>query len=72
MIRYAKRMFRAYIAGTNGFPDSITGLKEAREYLEDALATHISGGSTVELGQLNGYALISSNDSVQVIRLTRT
>lgn len=43
-------MFRAYIAGTNGFPDAVTGVREAREYLEDALATHIEGGSTVEPG----------------------
>ena len=59
VIRYAKRMFRAYIAGKNGFPDAITGVRVAREYLEDALATHIRGGSTVEPGESNKLVSMS-------------
>ena len=53
VINYAKRSFRAYIAGTNGFPDALTGVEEARECLDDALAVHLEDGGSVEPGKLN-------------------
>ena len=65
-------MFRAYIAGKNGFPDAVTGVKEAREYLEDALAVHIKSGVTVEPGMSKRRVHTVSNVTTQVTRLTGT
>lgn len=48
VISHAKRTFRAYIAGQDGFPDAVQGVEEARECLEDALAVHLEEGGTVE------------------------
>ena len=53
VIGYAKQSFRAYIAGTNGFPDTLTGVKEARECLDEALAVHLEDGGIVEPGKPN-------------------
>ncbi|KAF9786188.1 hypothetical protein BJ322DRAFT_1020281 [Thelephora terrestris] len=50
VINYAKRSFRAYVAGENGFPDPLTGVEEARECLDDALAVHLEDGGVVEPG----------------------
>ena len=52
VICYAKQSFRAYVAGKNGFPDALTGVQEARECLEDALAVHLDDGGIVEPGQM--------------------
>ena len=62
VICYAKRTFRAYVAGKNGFPDAVTGVKEAREYLEEALAVHLESGATVEPGKLGRHAYTHSNN----------
>lgn len=72
IICYAKRMFRAYIAGTNGFPDAVTGVREAREYLEESLAIHIEGGGTVETGMSKRHVPTCRppDDHTQVTRLT--
>ena len=70
VIGYAKRSFRAYIAGKNGFPDAVTGVQEAREYLEEALAVHLENGSTVEPGKLSRRIDIPSNNYTQVLELT--
>ncbi|KAF9780419.1 hypothetical protein BJ322DRAFT_1220931 [Thelephora terrestris] len=51
VICYAKQSFRAYVAGKNGFPDALTGVQEARECLDDALAVHLDDGGVVEPGQ---------------------
>ena len=56
VIGYAKLSFRAYVAGTNGFPDSLSGVEEARECLDDALAVHLEGGGAVEPGKSNTNA----------------
>jgi hypothetical protein len=56
----------------NGFPDTVTGVKEAWEYLEEALAVHIEGGATVEPGMLKRHVCTNSNNYTQVTRLTGT
>ena len=53
VITYAKQSFRAYIAGQNGFPDPLDGVKEARECLDNALAAHLEDAGVVEPGKLN-------------------
>ena len=63
-------MFRAYIAGTNGFPDAVTGVREAREYLEDSLAVHVESGDTVEPGMPKSHVCTPSDDYTQVTRST--
>ena len=63
-------MFRAYIAGKNGFPDVVTGVRVARECLEHALASHLEGGATVEQGMLNRCVCIYPNNYLQVNKLT--
>ena len=62
VIGYAKRSFRAYIARTNGFPDALTGVEEARECLDDALAVHLEDGGIVEPGKLNVNVCAPSNN----------
>lgn len=64
VICYAKWMFRAYIAGKNGFPDTVTGVKETWEYLEEALAIHLKSGATVKSGELNICVCICSNNYI--------
>lgn len=45
-------LFRAYIAGQDGFLDAVKGVEEAQECLEDALAAHIQDrGGRVEPGK---------------------
>jgi hypothetical protein len=73
VICYAKQSFRSYIAGTDGFPDAITGVKEAREYLDDALAVHLEGGGIVEPGKLDVNMPTPPNlFNTQATRLTKT
>ena len=50
VITYAKRAFRAYVAGQCGFPDPVSSVHEARECLEDALEVHKEDRGTVEPG----------------------
>ena len=61
VIGYAKLSFRACIAGTNGFPDALSGVEEARECLSDALEVHLEGGGMVEPGKLNTYVCTQPN-----------
>jgi hypothetical protein len=63
-------MFRAYIAGKNGFPDAVTGVKVARGCIEDALAIHLRSGGTVEPGESNRCICISSNNYIPVVLTT--
>ena len=50
IISNAKRSFRAYIAGTCGFPDGANGVQEAREYLADAAEVYLEEGGTLGQG----------------------
>ena len=70
VICYAKQSFRAYIAGKNGFPDALTGVAEARECLDDALAVHLDDGGIVEPGKLNTNVHTSPNVATQTRQLT--
>ena len=60
VIGYVKRAFRAYVAGQCGFPDPVSGVKEARECLEDAVEVHSEEGGSVEPGKFK-LGRISSN-----------
>ena len=51
MIALAKLSFRAYLAGTCGFPDGVEGMQEAKECLEDAIEVHLDDGGTLEPGK---------------------
>jgi len=53
VITSAKKTFRAYIAGKNGFPNPSKAVEEARECLEDALEVHCEGGKSVEACKWN-------------------
>jgi len=48
VINNAKKTFRTYIAGKNGFPSPPEAVEEARKCLEDALAVHREEGKPVE------------------------
>lgn len=71
VIGYAKQSFRAYVAGQDGFPDPLNGVKEAQECLEDALAIHLEDMGAVEPGKLNVNVCTLSNLFVQAARSTR-
>lgn len=51
VISNAKKTYRVYLAGTNGFPDSPEAVQEACECLADALAVHREEGKTVEASE---------------------
>jgi hypothetical protein len=51
VISYAKLSFRSHVAGTDGFPDALTGVEQAKECLEDALAVHLEERGVVEPGK---------------------
>ena len=55
VITNAKRSYRAYLAGTNGFPNPSEAVGKARECLEDALEVHREEGRTVEAGMSNSH-----------------
>lgn len=71
VIAYAKQSFRAYVAGKDGFPDALTGVREARECLDDALAVHLEDGGVVEPGQLEVNIRALPNLFLQAITLTK-
>ena len=48
VINNAKKTFRVYLAGKNGFPNPAEAVKEAQECLEDALAVFREEGGAVE------------------------
>ena len=50
VITNAKCSFRAYVAGTCGFPDGANGLGEAKEHLEDAVQVYLEEGGMLERG----------------------
>ncbi|KAF9784420.1 hypothetical protein BJ322DRAFT_1109133 [Thelephora terrestris] len=50
VITNAKRAFRAYVAGTCGFPDGVEGMDEARECLQDAVEVYCDEGGSLEPG----------------------
>ena len=53
VINNAKKTFRVYLAGKNGFPDAPNAVEEAGECLEDALAVHYEEGKAVEESKHN-------------------
>ena len=56
VIANAKKTFRAYLAGTNGFPNPAEAVEEARECLEDALAVLHEEQRMVEASKWNHYS----------------
>ena len=44
VISHARKMFRAYIASQDAFPDAETGMEEVRRCLSSALHIHLEGG----------------------------
>lgn len=55
VITNAKKTFRAYLAGTNGFPNPAEAVEEARQCLEDSLAVLNEERRTVEPSKWSYY-----------------
>jgi hypothetical protein len=59
-INQAKRAFRAYVAGKCGFPDPVSGVREARECLADAVEVYNEEGSALEPGTCELHCALSN------------
>lgn len=59
VIGCAKRAFRAYVAGQCGFPDPVSGVKEAKECLQDAIEVHTEEGGMLEPGACKRSRVLS-------------